>query len=112
MDGQVQELRPNYKKIYWDLIVRKIPERLNEFENYFVKKQLSVLDIIKLNNKLFSCPDRKTKEFNGRHLSYDKNTIKEILDYQVKYSLNNSQMEREFNISRNTIAKWKKMTNI
>ena len=112
MDGQVQELRPNYKKIYWDLIIRKLPERLGEFENYFTKKQFSVLDIIKINNKLFASSDRATKEFNGRHLSYDKSTIKEILEYQEKNGLNNSQMEREFNISRNTIAKWKKMTDL
>ena len=110
MDRKVQELKPNYKKMYWDLILRKNPERLSEFKSYFRKREFSVLDVIKINEKLFGdVSDKDTKYFNSRHVSYDEASIIKILEHQKSNKASNVQMEREFNISRNSIAKWKKM---
>lgn len=63
---------------------------------------LSSLDILALNNILF--PDKKSKKFK----TYDKESIKQILDFQKKHQLNDSQLARHFGLSRNTISSWKK----
>ena len=110
MDRKIPELKPNYKKIFWDMIIKKNPGRLSEFEAYFNKPEFSVLDVIKINDKLFGEPaDKETKQFNRQHLSYDKDSIIKMLAHQKKFNISNIQMEREFNISRNTISKWKKL---
>ena len=40
--------------------------------------------------------------------AYNKLTIMEILEYQKKNNINNTELSRYFKLSRNTIAKWKK----
>ena len=58
----------------------------------------------KLNEIIFG---KKTE--NQKFKSYKRSDILKILDYQKKYKLNNSQLANHFNISRNTVTKWKKM---
>jgi len=97
----------NYRQIYDDILAKKFPEKIPDFQPLLKKRKLSELDIISLNEKIFG-NSRETARINQKHRSYGNSTIFEILDYQKKYNLNNSQTANHFKISRNTIAKWKK----
>ncbi|HCM36220.1 helix-turn-helix domain-containing protein [Chryseobacterium sp.] len=109
MDRKIQKtiLKPDYKRIYNDLIDKKYPEKKIEFKSMLEKKTLSTLDIIKLNQRLFG--EKEDCILNQKHRSYDKAAILEILDYQKINKLNNKQLALKFNMSRNTIGKWKKI---
>jgi len=99
---------PKYRTIYKDIINRKYPDKKTECSNILSKKEISMLDVIMLNNIIFGLSDKETTEFNQKHRSYDLNTILEILDYQEKNELNNTELANHFKLSRNTVAKWKK----
>ncbi|AZA47448.1 helix-turn-helix domain-containing protein [Chryseobacterium carnipullorum] len=100
---------PDYKKIYTDIILKKHPGKYALCSSILQKKVLSVLDVIKLNQLIFSFEDLETSLFNQKHKSYDKDTILEILDYQKKNGYTNKQVADEFRLSRNSVAKWKKI---
>ncbi|WP_335617687.1 helix-turn-helix domain-containing protein [Chryseobacterium glaciei] len=100
---------PDYKKIYNDIIARKYPEKREQCNPILSKQELSFLDIIKLNSLLFDVKNKEISLSNQRHKSYDISAIHEILEYQIKNKLNNSQLSIHFQLSRNTIAKWKKL---
>ena len=97
---------PDYRRIYLDIVNIKFPEKLEEVNSLLSKPKLSVLDVIELNQKIFG-KSKSVFIFSQKNKSYDTSTILEILNYQKKYTLNNSQAARHFNLSRNTIAKWK-----
>lgn len=97
---------PNYKRIYTDILKKKFPEKITVCSSILAKEKLSVLDVIKLNNMMFGC---EMDSENQKHRAYDVNTIYEILDYQKKHHLNNVQLSLHFKLSRNTVAKWKKI---
>jgi hypothetical protein len=99
---------PDYKRIYSDLIAEKFPNR-EECNTILSKKILSELDVITLNNILFKDNTRETMSFNQKHRSYSQETILEILEYQKTNKMNNVQLASHFKLSRNTIAKWKKI---
>ena len=106
----MEMLTPDYKRIYTDIIAIKFPDKKAECEVLLNKPNLSVLDVIELNSKVFGiAPDRSTELFNQKHRSYRRADILKILDYQKKHLLNNSQLAKHFKLSRNTVAKWKKM---
>lgn len=96
--------KPDYKRIYSDMIDEKFPEKRKDLQYFFDKENWTSLDIIRLEKKLF--PQYK---LSAEHRSYDKSTILEILEYQKKHQYNNSQLAAHFKVSRNTIAKWKKI---
>jgi len=100
---------PDYKAIYNDIIRKKFPHKKEDCISFLEKKNLSAIDIIALNTKVFGKPDKISEKFNQRHRSYSKSDIWQILDYQKKHKLNNSQLANHFKISRNTISKWRKM---
>lgn len=100
---------PDYKKIYSDIILKKYPGKYASCSSILQKKVLSVLDVIKLNQLIFSFEDLETSVFNQKHRSYDEDTILEILDYQKKNGYTNKQVADEFRLSRNSVAKWKKL---
>ncbi|SHK90982.1 transposase [Chryseobacterium polytrichastri] len=105
-----QELTaPDYKRIFNDMIQMKYPEKREVCKNILNKKELSSLDILHLNEKIFGTEDKETQLFNQSHRSYDKETIIEILKHQKKNKLNNSELARDLKMSRNTITKWKKV---
>jgi len=108
MDRKIQ-LGPDYKRIYTDIINKKNPEKSEECRNLLVKKELSVMDILELNKKIFGEEDKTKKTNNHRFRSYQKSDILQILDYQRKNNLNNIQLANHFKTSRNTIAKWRKI---
>lgn len=101
---------PDYKRIYTDIIDIKYPDKKTECEFLLNKPNLSVLDVIELNSRIFGIvPDRSTEIFNQKLRSYRRADILKILDYQKKHRLNNSQLAKHFKLSRNTITKWKKV---
>ncbi|EJL74033.1 hypothetical protein [Chryseobacterium populi] len=98
---------PDYKKIYWDILNEKYPEKKSRCIPILEKAKLAALDIIKLNEIIFDT-DKQTEIFNQRHRMYDEYTISQILVYQEENKLNNSQLARHFKLSRNSITIWKK----
>ncbi|MCS3529908.1 helix-turn-helix domain-containing protein [Chryseobacterium sp. JUb7] len=104
----MEKSSPNYKQIYCDIINRKHPNKKIACETILKKEEVSILDVIKLNNIIFGMKDRETNTFDQQHRSYDEQSIKEILEYQEKNDLNNTQLANHFKLSRNTVAKWKK----
>ena len=110
MDSQVQKVKqPYYKKIYTDILNKKYPHKKIRCESILMKEKISVLDVIQLNKEIFGVSDAETKRFNQKHRSYTEPDILEILHYQKKHQLNNSQLASHFKISRNTVAKWRKL---
>lgn len=100
-------IAPDYKRIYNDIIIMKYPYKKKKCEFILDKPQLTSLDIIKLNSLIFE--NTEMQVFNQRHKSYNLHVIKEILLYQRKNNLNNTQLASHFRLSRNTVAKWKRL---
>jgi hypothetical protein len=100
---------PDYKKIFRDIIKIKYPEKQIECQNILSKKELSAMDVINLNQKIFEIKTNESYTFNQRHRSYNKKSILEILEYQKKNNMNNSEVALHFNLSRNSLTKWKRM---
>lgn len=100
---------PNYKRIYLDLIQAKYPEKAKSCEKILNKNVLSGMDIIKIEKIIHGKQDNDTYALNQKYKAYTKSVIFEILDYQKKNKLNNTQLAKHFDLSRNTVAKWKKL---
>lgn len=100
---------PDYKTIYLDILHKKFPQKIKECSSLLQKETLSTIDIIELNKKIFGPADKETQAENQKHRSYHKSDIFYILDYQKKHRLNNSQLANHFKLSRNTVAKWRKL---
>lgn len=101
--------KPNYIKIFNDIIEYTCPERLQEFSSYLKKENLSIIEVIELNNKIFRLQDKDTLNFNQQHKSYDQEAILQMLDFQKKERLNNVELANHFKLSRNTVSKWKRL---
>lgn len=95
--------QPDYKKIFDDIIKLKYPDKKDICNKILAKDTLSILDVIIINDIIFG----ETTD-SQKFRCYDKKAIFEILEFQKKYSLNNSQLARHFKLSRNSITKWKK----
>jgi len=107
MDIQIQEtVTPDYKRIYSDIISQKYPEKKEKCMYFLKKENLSVLDVIKINKMVFE-KNEENHTFNQKCRSYNTAAILEILEYQKKNQLNNTQLAKHFHLSRNTVAKWK-----
>lgn len=104
----MNDTKPNYKKIFEDMIAKNCPDRRNEFSKFLNKDHLPVMDVIKLSAEIFKKDNKDTLIFNQGHKSYDEEAIITILQYQEKENLNNTQVANHFKLSRNTVAKWKK----
>ncbi|MEI3789309.1 MULTISPECIES: helix-turn-helix domain-containing protein [unclassified Chryseobacterium] len=100
---------PDYIKIYTDLIELKYPEKKWKCQTILSKDSLSPLDVINLEKILFKSIEKEFDHFNQAHRSYNEKVILEILEYQDKNSLNNSQVARHFKLSRNTLTRWKRI---
>jgi len=99
--------RPDYKKIYYDLLAAKFPEKLTHFKPLLEKqRELSVLEVVVLNEAVLK--GKEDHRENQKYKSYDRSAILEILGYQKKNQLNNTQLALHFKLSRNTVAFWKK----
>lgn len=101
---------PNYKRIFRDIIKMKHPDKKEECKDLLAKKELSMLDIIELNQTIFA--NKENFDFNQKHRFYNKKSILEMLDHQKKYHLNNTQLAAHFKISKNSVTKWKKLFQV
>ncbi|WP_370895964.1 helix-turn-helix domain-containing protein [Chryseobacterium gossypii] len=102
---QEKTMKPEYRKIYHDLLAVKFPDKLDKYIPLLKrKKELSVLEVLKLNEAIFGKIEKESQKYR----SYDKTAILEILEYQKKHRLNNTQLANHFKLSRNTITAWKK----
>lgn len=100
---------PDYNKIYTDLIEKKFPEKKKEFAHLLSKEIKNSLQLIKINDLIFKDQNEEIKILNQKLRSYDEESIKQILKYQTLNKLNNQQTAIQFKLSRNTVAKWKKI---
>lgn len=100
---------PDYKTIYRDILHQKFPDKIEDCLPLLDKKRLSAIDILALNQKIFGQSDEKSAKINKKHCSYNKSDILQFLNYQKKHRLNNTQLANHFNLSRNTVIKWKKL---
>lgn len=98
-------MKPDYRKIYQDMIELKFPEKEMQCRSILQNKVLSIKDVMTLNSIIFE----KTDIANQKHKSYDKEMIFYILDYQKKNKINNIQLATKFKMSRNTVTKWRKL---
>lgn len=98
--------KPNYKKIYSDLIQQRYPENYEECRKILSKKTLSFFEMIQLDSIISKKSSWDNME-NQKFRSYDKSTIYKVLEYQKKHNLNNSELAKHFRLSRNTVTKWK-----
>ncbi|MCQ4142437.1 helix-turn-helix domain-containing protein [Chryseobacterium sp. EO14] len=105
----MKQIKPDYKLIFSDIIDKEYPEKREKCQSFLDKDFLSALDIIKLNSLLFEIKDNKKNNLSQKHRSYKKSDVLQIIYYQKKFKLNNSQLAKKFNLSRNTVTKWKKI---
>lgn len=101
-------MKPNYKKIYTDILNRKYPEKEQACAYILNKPEIDTLDVIELNKLIFSEKKRNARK-NQSFRSYDEQTVEKILNYQKENHLNNIQLASHFKLSRNTVAKWKRL---
>lgn len=99
---------PNYKQIFIDILDIKFPEKRKFCEKILNKKNLNTLDIIELNQIVFHRSGLDENISNAKHKSYDVAAKQQIISYQRKFKLTNTQAANHFKLSRNTIAAWKK----
>ncbi|MDH2208451.1 MULTISPECIES: helix-turn-helix domain-containing protein [Empedobacter] len=111
MDQQIPKITPNYKQIYFDLVVEKFPTKLKFVKNFLEKESFSSLDIIRVNKIIFNTSYNIDHE-NQKHRAYEKSDIIYMLNYQEEHKLSNSTVAKHFKVSRNSISKWKKMLNL
>ena len=111
MDKEAQQrvIIPNYKRIYEDLLDRKYPHKKEACKAVLAKEKLNSMDVFLLDDLIFDKETRDETESDQKYRSYDKISIFKILEYQKKYKLNNTELADHFGLSRNTVAKWKKM---
>lgn len=104
-------MKPNYSKIYHDLLLQEQPERLKDER---VKELLQNLntseEVIKFSENFFK-PSKESLENNQKLKTYDKETMLKIFDYQKKHGLSSNLISQQYKISRTTLAKWKKICN-
>jgi len=100
---------PDYKNIYTDILHKKYPDKKVDCKKLLEKESLSTLDIIEINTIIFGHQKNEKGSINQKHRSYNKSDILQILDFQKKHKLNNSQLANHFKLSRNTVARWKKI---
>ncbi|REC44252.1 helix-turn-helix domain-containing protein [Chryseobacterium pennipullorum] len=100
---------PDYEAIYKDILYQKFPEKLKECLPLLKRGNLSAIDILNINRKIFGQIEEESVKMNQKFRSYNRSDILQILDYQKKNKLNNTQLANHYKLSKNTITKWKKI---
>lgn len=65
------------------------------------------IDILNINNKIFQIIGIERNSELQKLKTYTYQDIQVILNYKKEYRLNNSHLANHFQMSRNTIKKWK-----
>jgi hypothetical protein len=98
----------NYKLIFMDIIHEKFPSLLQEEELLLKIDNINnFIDILNINNKIFQIIGIERNSQLQKLKTYTPQDIQVILNYQNEYRLNNSNLANHFQMSRNTIKKWK-----
>ncbi|MCS3529970.1 helix-turn-helix domain-containing protein [Chryseobacterium sp. JUb7] len=101
-------MRPNYTKIYHDMLQQDHPDKLKDPKiKELLKKLNTTEDVLNFNEKIFK-QSKESQQNNQKLKTYDKKTMLKLLQYQKKHELSTSFMSKKYKISRTTIAKWKK----
>ncbi|SIQ85428.1 hypothetical protein SAMN05880574_1295 [Chryseobacterium sp. RU37D] len=101
-------MRPNYKRIYLDMLQEKQPEKLKDPKIQSLLKNLKTTeDILNFNGLIFK-QSKESLRNNQKLKTYDKKTMLKLLQYQKKHGFSTSYMSTKYKISRTTFAKWKK----
>lgn len=102
--------KPLYYKLYADMIKDKYPEKKEQCIGYLERTDWTALDVISINNILFGKgQDRTDIAIDMKHRSYDPDSIHKILNDQQKSKMTNKEIAYKYGLSRNTIAKWKRL---
>lgn len=102
--------KPNYNAIFNDIVNSSSIKTNSNIKTILSKNNLCSSDVLKLNSLIFK---NSIKEKNNqKYKSYDEETILKILDFQRKNDCTNVELSNRFSISRNSIAKWKKIYTI
>lgn len=114
MDSKIQQSEfrinaPDYRKIYTDMIEMKYLHKKGKCEAVLNKPRLTVMDIFEIEKIIFDANDLQNDKENGKFRAYDSESILQILNYQKKNKMSNTEISNHFKISRNSLAKWKKM---
>lgn len=114
MDRKIQQSKfrinaPDYRKIYTDMIEMKYLDKRRKCETVLSKAKLSMMDIFELEKIIFETNGVPDEKENGKFRAYDDESILQILTYQKKNKMTNTDISNHFKISRNSIAKWKKL---
>lgn len=92
------------------MIRDKYPEKQSLCAGFLQKEHWTALDVIQVNDLLIGKKKNKADvKIDQKHRSYDPQSIRQILRYQQKNNLNNNEVANKFSLSRNTIAKWKRL---
>jgi len=101
-------MKPNYSKIYHDMLKLEHPDKFNDPKIKELLKRLNTTqDVLNFNEKIFK-QSRESQRDNQKLKTYDKKTMLKLLEYQHKHGFSTSFMSKKYKISRTTIAKWKK----
>ncbi|MDN3705872.1 helix-turn-helix domain-containing protein [Myroides ceti] len=99
--------KPDYNRIYKDLVESWFPEQKEELVSLISVDITTSLDVIQVNNKLFNKKSKDTQNYNQKLRSYDIPSIIRIVGYQQENFLTIKEISELFGVSRNTVAKWK-----
>ena len=101
-------MRPNYTKIYQDMLKEKDPDKLKDPKiQRLIKNLKTTEDVLNFNELVFK-QSKESLEKNQKLKTYDKKTMLKLLQYQNKHNFSTNYMSKKYKISRTTIAKWKK----
>ncbi|ALR29142.1 MULTISPECIES: hypothetical protein [Chryseobacterium] len=101
-------MRPNYKKIYQDMLKQDQPEKLQDPKIQTLLKNLKTTEDVLNFNELVFKQSKESLRNNQKLKTYDKKTMLKLLQYQKKHGFSTSYMSTKYKISRTTLAKWKK----
>jgi len=67
MAGKIEKIniRPDYKRIYMDIIKKKYPEKIKKCLPILEKELLTVFDIISLNNEIFGFKEQTNTKYRS-----------------------------------------------
>lgn len=102
--------RPFYHKLYADMIRDKYPHKESLCSHFLQKEHWTALDVIQVNELLFGVEKKQADvRKDMMHRAYDVASIKQILHYQQKNQLTNNDIAAKFGLSRNTLARWRRL---
>lgn len=107
----------NYELLYTDFVTESVhfseqekAEMLKELTGNG-KERITYKTLLRLNGIIARKVRREhlQSKYATQLKAYDRPFIQSVLKYQKKYGLTNSDISKQFKISRNTVNRWKKV---